>query len=41
MNDRPPKKPVKVFEIDVDPVTLLAIAIAMLLVPFLLVGFMN
>lgn len=50
MNDRPPEKrnnksaadrKVKVFEVDIDPATLLAVAVALLLIPLILAGFLN
>jgi hypothetical protein len=50
MNDRPSEKnakksaadrKVKVVEVDIDPVTLLAVAVAILLVPLIIAGFFN
>jgi hypothetical protein len=41
MNDRPPKKQPPIHEIEVDPVTLLAIVVALLFLPILIVGFFN
>lgn len=50
MNDRPSEKntkksaadrKVKVVEVDIDPVTLSAIAVALLLIPLIIAGFFN